>query len=112
MDFIKIQNLAVDTHIGIHEWEQKILQRLLINIIISFDCSKCEDNILQTIDYEKICKRITDYVAANSFKLIETVANKIAILIKNEFNVRQLTVVISKPGAVYNADNIQVHITR
>lgn len=112
MDLLSIKGLAVTTRIGVYAWEQQISQRLLIDITIPADFRNCEDQLAKTIDYDKLCQRVTTYIEENSFQLIETVADKVALLIKAEFNLNELSVAVSKPQAVKNAANIQVSVSR
>ena len=112
MDILQITALSTKTHIGIHPWEQRILQQLLLDIRIHTDFTTCNNQLENTIDYEKLCKQVTTYIESNSFELIETVAEKVAQLIKNEFHVIELMVSVSKPHAIKNAGNICVTINR
>ncbi len=112
MDTLHIKALSVATHIGVHAWEQKITQRLLIDISIPADFSTCQDSIVNTIDYDKLCQLITSYVEAKTFSLIETVADSVAQLIKTKFNLSALTVSVSKPYAIKNAGNVCVTVVR
>ncbi|STX41217.1 dihydroneopterin aldolase [Legionella donaldsonii] len=112
MDSLHIQGLTVAARIGVYDWEQRICQPLLIDITIPADFTHCEDNLANTIDYAKLCQQVTNYVETNSFHLIETVADQIARLIKNEYNLPQLTISISKPQAIKNARDIRVTVTR
>lgn len=112
MDTLNIQGLSVHTQIGVYAWEQAIKQQLLIDIIIPYDFSQCGDNIKHTLDYDTLCKTVTAFVESQSFQLIEYVANCVAQLIKDEFQIPQLTVAVSKPHAVKNAALIKVSINR
>lgn len=112
MDKLDITGLKVSTKIGAHKWEQQIQQTLLIDICIHQDLSRCEDNLSNTIDYDQLCQYITHEIESNSFSLIETVANRVAELIKAQFSVKQLTVRVSKPHAIKNAGNISVTVER
>jgi dihydroneopterin aldolase len=112
MDALNIKSLSVFTKIGVHDWEQRINQQLLIDITIPSDFQECNDNIANTLDYDALCTTVTTLVESNSFKLIETVANSIADLIKRDFQVAQVSVAVSKPHAVKNAGTIQVMVTR
>jgi dihydroneopterin aldolase len=112
LDALHIKGLAVATRIGVYAWEQQILQRLLIDITIPADFRDCDDELAKTIDYDKLCQLVTTYLESNAFQLIETVADKVALLIKAEFNIGEITVSVSKPHAIKNAANIQVSVTR
>lgn len=108
MDALEITGLHVSTTIGVHAWEQRIKQRLAIDITIPIDFSGCQDDLTHTIDYAALCQKVTAYVEENQFALIETVANNVAQLIKEHFAVNQLTVRVHKPHAVPNTQDIAV----
>jgi dihydroneopterin aldolase len=112
LDQLDITGLAVSTHIGIHAWEQKIRQRLLLDIGIPMDFTTCENALNNTIDYDQLCLHVTSYLESQSFELIETVAEKVAALLKETFNIATIRVRVSKPGAVKNADNVSVTVSR
>ena len=112
MDTLHIKALNVATKIGVHAWEQRINQQLLIDITIPTDFSSCEDNLANTIDYDVLCQTVTKFVESQSFQLIESVANDVARLIQQEFKVKKITITVSKPHAVKNAGTIQVTVDR
>lgn len=112
VDALIIEHLSVLTHIGVYAWEQKIKQQLLLDISIPSDFSHGVDELSHTLDYDALCKTVTAFVENNSFQLIEYVAHKVALLIKEKFHVVQLTVAVSKPHAVENAGCIKVSVTR
>lgn len=111
-DTLIIQSLRVNTQIGIHTWEQKIKQPLLLDISIPSDFRSCQDNISSTLDYDDLCQKVTALVESQSFQLIETVANQVAEFIKIEFKVAEVYVAVTKPLAVKNAGAIKVAVNR
>ena len=112
MDMLQISALSTKTHIGVYEWEQRILQSLLLDIRIPMDVSTCNNALENTVDYDTLCQRVTAFVESNSFTLIEMVAEGVAALIKDEFHIKELIVSVSKPHAVKNAGNISITISR
>ena len=112
MDTLNIKALNVTTKIGVHAWEQRINQQLLIDITIPADFSKCQDDLANTIDYDSLCQAVTEFVQSKSFQLIETVADDVARLIQQEFKITKITVAVSKPHAIKNAGTIQVIVDR
>ncbi|KTC83621.1 dihydroneopterin aldolase [Legionella cincinnatiensis] len=112
MDTLNIKALNVSTKIGVYDWEQRINQSLLIDISIDTDFSDCGEDLTKTIDYAALCEQVTLYVESKSFQLIETVANEVANLIKEQFKITHLTIGVSKPHAIKNAANIQVIVRR
>jgi dihydroneopterin aldolase len=112
MDMIQIKALSVNTHIGIHAWEQRILQVLRLDIDLHIDLSTCHNELKNTIDYDQICQRVTAFIESQCFTLIETVAEQVAQLIKKEFCIDQISVRVSKPHAIKNASDISVTVHR
>ncbi len=112
MDMLQIKALSAKTHIGVHAWEQRILQQLLLDIDLHTDFTGCNNELANTIDYDKLCKQVTVFIESNVFTLIETVAEKVAKFIKDEYPIDKLRVSVSKPHAVKNAGNICVTINR
>lgn len=112
LDTLTIKALNVSTKIGVYDWEQRINQQLLIDISLNADFSACQEDLNNTVDYAALCEQVTQFVESKPFKLIETVANEVADLIKKNFKIGQVTVGVSKPHAIKNAANIQVMVQR
>ena len=112
MDTLIIKSLNVATKIGVYDWEQRINQQLLIDITIPGNFREYQDILQDALDYDALCQTVTEFVQSNAFALIETVANKVAELIQQQFNVSTLTIGVSKPQAIKNAAMVQVIINR
>lgn len=108
MDYLKIEGLRVETRIGVHAWEQKIDQVLLIDIEVPYDFSQSNDKIEHALDYAALCRHVTELVQSRAFQLIETVANEVWASLKKTFKLDTLTVRVSKPHAIPHAANICV----
>ncbi len=115
MNYLRIEGLRIETRIGVHAWEKKINQVLLIDIEIPIDIPKnsspSQDVLENTVDYDALCQHVTELVTSNSFNLIETVAQQVLTSIQATFKVQALTLRVSKPHAIHNAKNISVEIT-
>lgn len=111
-DTLSIQGLAIETRIGIHEWEQKINQLLKLDIDITTQFHEINDDINKTIDYDALCQHVTELVSSKSFRLIETVAETVILSLKSVFGIQGVRVRVSKPHAISNAENISVCLVR
>ena len=113
-DILYIKDLRVQTIIGIFGWEREVRQEVSIDLEITFDCKKAAktDAIEDTIDYKKITKGIIKFVEESSCQLQETLAEGIANLLKEEYNVSSIKLRISKPGALRHAEDVGVIIHR
>lgn len=112
MDNLVIKGLSIITRIGANKWEQQVKQRLLLDISIPVDFADCNDDLAQTLDYDKLCTSATEYLEQQSFQLIESVVNELAIFLKNEFKLKEVTITVHKPQAIKNAQSISVTATR
>ncbi len=114
MDIIFLHDLRVETVIGIWDWERKILQTVAIDLDMSADIRKAAktDSVDDTLNYKLVSKRIQQFVGESSFKLVETLAENIAGLILDEFDVSWVRVRVNKPGAIRGARDVGVLIER
>jgi dihydroneopterin aldolase len=65
-----------------------------------------------TLNYKDVSKRLIDYVGASSFGLVETLAERCAAIVREEFGVAWVRLKLSKPGAVRGAKAVGVRIER
>jgi dihydroneopterin aldolase len=113
-DTIFLGGLKVDTVIGIWDWERKIRQTVIIDLEISADIRRAAetDSIDDTLNYKQVSKRVQQFVADSSFQLVETLAEKIAAIVRDEFEVEWVRVRVNKPGAIRGAQDVGVLIER
>jgi len=113
-DIIYIKDLRVKTIIGIFDWERKVKQEVSIDMEFPFDCKKAAatDSIEDTIDYKAICKGVIKFVEESSFQLQESLAEGIAALVKDEYNLESIKLRVSKPGALRGAKDVGLVIHR
>ena len=114
MDKIFLQELKVETIIGIWEWERKIRQTVIIDLEMSADIAKAAatDDVADMLNYKSVAKRIQGFVADSSFQLVETLAEKIAEIIRGEFGVAWVRVTVHKPGAIRGSRDVGIDIER
>jgi len=114
MDTIFLTDLRVDTVIGIWDWERKIRQTVSIDLEMGCDirAAAATDSIDDTLNYKAVAKRVRQFVADSSFKLVETMAERVAAIVLDEFEVGWVQVRINKPGAIRGARDVGVRIRR
>ncbi|MGF1548047.1 MAG: dihydroneopterin aldolase [Thiotrichales bacterium] len=114
MDIVFIQDLRIDATIGIYDWERKIKQTLAFDIEMATDIRKAAttDSIEYTLDYKAVSKQVRALVEGSQYLLVETVAEKVAQLIMEEFGVPWLRLTLHKPGAVRGAKSVGIRIER
>jgi dihydroneopterin aldolase len=114
MDIIFLHELKVDTTIGIWEWERRIRQTVVIDLEMSADIAKAAatDDVADTLNYKSVAKRVQSFVADSSFQLVETLAERIAGIIREEHGVAWVKVRVNKPGAIRGSKAVGVLIER
>lgn len=113
-DKIYVEDLRVKATIGIFDWEKKIKQDVSISYEIPHDNVKAAkaDAIEATTDYKSITKGIISFVENNKFELVETFAEKIAEMVIKDFNIDEIRLRVSKPGALRFSKDVGVIIER
>jgi len=114
MDLVFIEDLRIETVIGIYDWERTIKQTIALDIEMAFDNTRpaASDRIGDTLDYKAVSKRLIAFVGESRFELVETLAERCAEIIRAEFGVRWLRLKLSKPGAVTGSRAVGVIIER
>lgn len=114
MDIVYINDLKVDTVIGIFDWERRIRQTISIDLEMGFDIRKAaaSDDIRDTLDYKAVGKRVIAHVQQSEALLVERLAEEIARIVLDEFSVGWLRLRIGKPGALRGAKDVGLVIER
>ena len=113
-DKIFLEGLAVQCLIGIFDWERKIRQKVVMDLEFPAPIRKAakRDRIDDAVDYKRIAKLASRFVAQSRFRLIETLAERLAARLLRECDLAEITVRVSKPGAIRGSKNVGVEITR
>ena len=114
MDKVFIEALEIDALIGIYDWERRIRQTLVFDLEMGFDnrVPAASDDIADTLNYKAVSKRLIEYVSQSDFGLVETLAERCAQIVMDEFGIAWLRLKLSKPGAVRGARAVGVIIER
>ncbi|RKX66539.1 MAG: dihydroneopterin aldolase [Tenericutes bacterium] len=114
MDKIHLNNLKIDTIIGIYPWERETKQTLGFDLEIDWDIRKAaaSDNIADTLDYGEITLQIVKFVEASSYQLIETLTEDLCALLLEQFPIPKLKLTVSKPVALHGQNLAKIIIER
>jgi dihydroneopterin aldolase len=114
MDIVYIRDLKVETIIGIFDWEREVRQTVSLDLEMATDITAAaeSDSIDHTLDYKAVAKRLISFIEDSESQLVETLAEKIADIVLQEFEVPWLRLRLSKPGAVRGALDVGVVIER
>jgi len=114
MDIVYLNDLRVDTVIGIYDWERRTRQTVIFDIEMGTDISKAAetDTIEHTLDYKAVAKRLFAFVGQSEFRLVETLAEQVAKILLEEFQVPWCRIRLNKKGAVRGVRDVGVIIER
>jgi len=113
-DIIFISELRIETVIGIFDWERQIKQTVVLDLELATDIRKAaeSDHIDDTIDYKTLTKTVIAFVEQSEFQLVETLAERVSELIRNDFAVAWVRLKLNKPGALRGARDVGILIER
>ena len=113
-DRIFLRGLTTECIIGFIDWERRVRQTVVVDLELPVDCrlAAVSDEVADTVDYKRVAKRVLAYIEASEFKLVETLAHRLALLLLEEFGVEWVRVSLNKPGAIRDSRDVGVVIER
>ena len=113
-DTIFLHGLTVECTIGFIDWERLVKQIVVLDLELPVDCrnASLRDEVEDTLDYKKVAKRVIAFVEASEFKLVETLAHRLALLVLEEFDIAWIRLSVNKPGAIRGSRDVGVSIER
>ena len=105
MDIVFLRDLRIDAVIGIYGWERRTRQTLIFDLEMSADVARAAatDAIEDTLNYKSVAKRLIEFVGASDFQLVETLAERCAEIIREEYGVRWVRLFYLYPETLSDA---------
>ncbi len=114
-DRLFVDDLSLRTIVGVHEWEQRERQEVVVHLEAEVDlgAAAVTDDLEDTVDYGRLIRGVQAHVEGSRFHLLERLAGSIADHVLEEFpRVAAVTVRVDKPGASKLARNVAVQLRR
>ena len=116
MDKIRLNKIIFYAHHGFYKAERELGQKFEIDIELSCDLKESakSDDLNKTIDYSKIYTIAQETFSHYKFKLLETVAEKMAIEMLKIQGVEDVKIKVRKPHVPMNGllDSVEIEIYR
>ena len=114
MDIIFLGGLEVETVIGIYDWERKIKQKIILDLEMAHDIQQAAatDDIAYALDYKSVSDRVVEVVENSEYFLVETLIEKIAETLLQEFHIPWVKIRLNKKGAISRAQDVGIIIER
>lgn len=113
---VSLENIRLYGYHGASENERELGQRFEIDVELIADLSEAvkSDSMKKTVDYEKVYRLVESEVVNQKYHLLETMADKIARDILDQFDALEVIVRVRKPsvpiaGAI---DHVEIEVTR
>jgi dihydroneopterin aldolase len=98
---ILINNLRVDTIIGVYDHEKHAPQALKLDLALKLDARRAahSDALTDTVDYDEVCRAIRDFARRHRFELLERFTHELGGELMRRYPLRQLTITAWKQVA-------------
>jgi dihydroneopterin aldolase len=111
---IFVQELRVETRIGVYAWERQLCQTLAIDLELAMPSAKAfaSDDFADALDYAAVVKRVQAFASDHPHKLLERFAEALADLLRAEFGSPWVKVSVAKLAPVAGVKRLGVVIER
>jgi dihydroneopterin aldolase len=111
---IFVQELRVETRIGVYAWERQLCQTLVIDLELALPSAKAfaSDDFADALDYAAVVKRVQAFAADHPHKLLERFAEALADVLRAEFGSPWVKVSVAKLAPVAGVRRVGVVIER
>jgi dihydroneopterin aldolase len=98
MDKITIVDISAYGYHGVFEAERKLGQNFLVDLEVELDLREAgiKDNLDCTVNYVGLQKIVRNVVEGESCNLIESIAEKIALMVLEDIKIKRVMVKVKK----------------
>jgi len=116
VDILFLRDFRLDLIIGIYEWERKVPQPVRLDLEIGLPHSRAgsSDQVADTIDYGAVALRVKNFLhhTPQPITLVESVAEHVATLVREEFGAPWVKVSVTKFAIVPGIKELGITIER
>lgn len=114
MDIIEIKGIQLKAIVGVNAWEKQLPQSLVVDLAYKVDASQISqsDDLAQSIDYDAMTNFCINFISETQVGLIETLSDKLAQALLQQFNLPWLRLTLHKPHALTCAKDISITLER
>lgn len=114
MDIIFLNEVKVQTKLGVPAWERMVAQTIVLDIEIAMpNSNSCKtDQIDDTIDYGTVLAKIRERLTTKSFQLVEALAEDLCQMVMADFGTPWIKIKVAKPGILPGVKALGVIIER
>lgn len=112
-----VRGLELQAWLGVHSHEKAAPQRIVIGVELAVEDAHAPDavgpdDLRRVVDYEQMVRAACAVAAEGHILLVETLAERIALVAISDCRVRRARVSVEKPDAFANAGSVGVVVER
>jgi dihydroneopterin aldolase len=115
-DRILLHGIQFYGYHGVYEEERRLGQRFVVDVELHLDVggAASQDDVAAAVDYRAVQSVVLEIGTQRQFKLLETLASRIASTLLERFVIRQVTVRATKPAPALPGvlAGVSVEVTR
>ncbi len=113
-DLVFVEGIDARAVLGVDAWERTGPQAVRIDLAFSTDAAKAarSDDVGDAVNYRTVAKAALAFAEGSRFRLVETLAERLAARLRRQFRLRWVRVRVSKPGAVRFSAVVGVEVER
>ena len=113
-DMVFIRELECSLIIGCFPHEKTKPQKIIIDVEMykSLEAAAEKDDVTLTVDYADAVKKIQQFAQELKVELLETLAEKLAAFLIQEYSLEKIKIQIQKPEAIPGVPGVGIKISR
>ena len=113
-DNVLIEGLAVETVVGVYDWEREVTQSLVVDLEMAWDIrmAAATDDLTHALNYQAVTEFIERFVREQNFQLLESLIQRLADALLKEFGMPWIRIQVEKPAVVPQARVVGLSIER
>jgi len=114
MDKVFIHGLRVDAVIGVYDWEKQVRQPLVFDLEMAWDIrvAAATDDLMHALNYQAVSEFVETFVREQHFQLLESLIERLAEALRNEFGMPWIGLRVEKPAVVPQSRAVGLYIER
>ena len=111
-----LRDMLVEAQIGVHPHEEGVTQRVRVNIDFGVQdepgLAVGRDDLSRTVSYERLVQMVRRIIGEGHVRLVETLAERIAVGVLAESRIRVVRVRVEKLDVFAELESVGVEIER
>jgi dihydroneopterin aldolase len=113
-DTVFLRGLEAVGILGVQPAERGTPRTVRIDVDLACDAGAAarDDDLARAVDYRAVADAVRAHVGAHAYRLVETLAERLAEHLQREFGAPWVRVRVGKPGAVDACGEVGVEVVR